>query len=383
MTNNILFITHVGNPGGAEIKMLKICQALKKSVTVLQLQEGSISNLCKNMDINSFVLTMPKEFLEFKRTSGLFYAFKMIPKVLFFSLSLQRFFKKYDVLVCMSQKAFVFSVIANFFTRAKLVWYMNDLVSEDHFNTKLVKISIWLSNLFADHVVLNSHASREAWVMYGGNSLRSSVSFSGVDIDEIDEYLKRCSDISEIKKKCSPDGKPLIGIFGRISEWKGQDVFIQTVAKMPNVRGLIVGGAQFGEEDLENRLKSMVYQFGADDRITFVGHSNEVPLFMAACDVIAHCSTKPEPFGRTIVEAMLCSKPVIATNAGGAKEIIVSGVSGELIPMNSIDDLIGAISKCICDKKYAELLSKNARTRGQLFSSRKMINDFKTIVSSF
>jgi glycosyltransferase involved in cell wall biosynthesis len=52
---------------------------------------------------------------------------------------------------------------------------------------------------------------------------------------------------------------------------------------------------------------------------------------MAACDLVTHTSTAPEPFGRVIVEAMLCGTPVIAAGAGGATELIEHGKTGWLI----------------------------------------------------
>lgn len=378
---NLLFLTHVGNPGGAEFKMLKLCEANQKCSKVLFMQNGSLADKCDEIGVLSELVEMPNAIISFSKKDFLKSAFKLIPSVLGFSYQIKNHFKNFDVLVCMSQKSFIFASIGNLFTRKKLIWYMNDLISDEQFNKKLIKISIMLSKLCADHVILNSQASLDAWIRSGGDKRRTSVSYSGIDIEDIDVYLHKKKEIRNTKSKLSKDGKPLIGIFGRICDWKGQDIFLKAIAKIPDVNAIIVGGVQFGEDKYEQYLHDLAEELGISDKVQFLGHSDNVPILMAACDVITHCSTTPEPFGRIIVEAMLCTKPVIATNAGGAKEIIEQNKSGILVPMKDIDALSNEIIKCVRDQNFASKIASSARTRAERFSSKRMCDEFMHIVS--
>jgi glycosyltransferase involved in cell wall biosynthesis len=85
---------------------------------------------------------------------------------------------------------------------------------------------------------------------------------------------------------------------------------------------------------------------GLQEQATFLGFRSDIPLLMSACNLILHTSIAPEPFGRVIVEAMLCGTPVIAANAGGATEIIEQNKTGWLTPPGDVDQLGKMICQC-------------------------------------
>ncbi|MDI6758044.1 MAG: glycosyltransferase family 4 protein, partial [Endomicrobiia bacterium] len=80
------------------------------------------------------------------------------------------------------------------------------------------------------------------------------------------------------------------------------------------------------------RLRSVASDFGVADRAIFTGFRGDVPELMNICDVVVNPSSDPEPFGRTVIEAMACGKAVVATDMGGHREIIEDGVDGLLAP---------------------------------------------------
>ena len=81
---------------------------------------------------------------------------------------------------------------------------------------------------------------------------------------------------------------------------------------------LLVGDALFGEYEYLEQLHHQVKRLGLGDRVHFLGFRSDIPQLMSLCDLIAHTSTAPEPFGRVIVEGMLCGKPVVAAAAATA-----------------------------------------------------------------
>jgi glycosyltransferase involved in cell wall biosynthesis len=187
--------------------------------------------------------------------------------------------------------------------------------------------------------------------------------------------------IESYRKLFSPRRAPLIGMFGRICPWKGQDVFLRAIAKVPGVSAVIAGGALFGEEEHEQRMKALAHELGVTHRVTFAGHVEEVIAVMAACDVVVHCSTAPEPFGRVIVESMFVGTPVIASDAGGAREIVTHGVTGQLTPMNDAPALATAISRYLEEPGWARNVASRAQAEAERrFSSSAMTSRFNEIL---
>jgi glycosyltransferase involved in cell wall biosynthesis len=160
----------------------------------------------------------------------------------------------------------------------------------------------------------------------------------------------------------------LIGVFGRLQRWKGQDVFVEAAAKVaaahPGTRFAVVGGAVFGlEPGFLEGLKSRAEALGIADRIVFTGFRSDVPRLMAACDVVCHTSRVPEPFGLVIVEAMALGRPVIATGGGGPSEIIASEAHGLLVPPEDPAALASAIIGLAQDREGRQRLGARARER--------------------
>ncbi len=380
----ILFLTHVGNMGGAEAKMISLAKSVANNSEICMFQNGELKDPLQKASLKYSVLEMPSSITSFKREQGLFSALKIIPGMFSFIRMLSRKSRDFDVIVCMSQKSFVFSALAKPITRKPIVWFMNDLITKEHFSGSLIKFLTTLSRFTANHIVLNSQASQKAWLDAGGKKKNIHVLYSGVDTNNFEKEIQNPEEIKTIKKRYVKNDSPLIGIFGRISNWKGQDVFLKALSKINEAHGIIVGGAQFGEEEYEKKLHKLTAELGIGNRITFVGHSNEIPKLMAACDVITHCSTSPEPFGRVIVEAMLAKTPVIASDAGGAQEIIEHGDSGYLFPMGNSDKLIEYINICLTkgEKDKAIQIDKANHRAKKYFSSQIMLEKFSKIIQT-
>ncbi len=82
---------------------------------------------------------------------------------------------------------------------------------------------------------------------------------------------------------------------------------------------------------------------------------------MTACDVVAHTSTAPEPFGRVIVEAMLCRRPVVAAQAGGAIELVDHGKTGWFCPPDNPQSLADVIMNCRNHPQQAQAIAQQAQ----------------------
>ncbi len=117
----------------------------------------------------------------------------------------------------------------------------------------------------------------------------------------------------------------------RLTEIKGQDILLQAFAglaeKAPKgltVKLVFVGSAQ-GREEYFARLTDLVAQHGLQDQVVFAGLEQDMATAYAASDAVVAPSTRAEPFGRGAIEAQAASLPVIASDAGGFRETIISG----------------------------------------------------------
>ena len=147
-----------------------------------------------------------------------------------------------------------------------------------------------------------------------------------------------------------------------LSPWKGQHILLKALTYCPhNVVAIFVGDALFGESDYVTQLHQQVTELGLEDRVEFLGFRSDVIPLMAACDLAAHTSTSPEPFGRTIVEAMLCGCPVVAAAAGGAIELIEDSTTGWLLPPGDERALAEAIEWCVLHPEAAATIAHRGR----------------------
>jgi glycosyltransferase involved in cell wall biosynthesis len=153
-----------------------------------------------------------------------------------------------------------------------------------------------------------------------------------------------------------------IGIIGRLDWWKGHDYFIKALPlitqQYPHLRASIVGTVSKSDNYLRNKqyqqsLQDLVISLGLEDTVTFTGHRNDIPDFIAGLDILVHASSRPEPFGLVIIEGMACGKPVVATAAGGVPEIIEDNVNGVLVPCKDSRAISLAVIDLLTDRERA------------------------------
>jgi len=143
---------------------------------------------------------------------------------------------------------------------------------------------------------------------------------------------------------------PLIGIIGQLTPWKGHREFLKAasivIRKYPSAKFLIVGESIFEERNYKLELQELVNTLALSAKVIFSGFREDVPDIMASLSILVNASCS-EPFGLTIIEAMAIGKPVVATNAGGVREIINDGVDGILVPPKDPEKLAQAILRIL------------------------------------
>jgi glycosyltransferase involved in cell wall biosynthesis len=170
----------------------------------------------------------------------------------------------------------------------------------------------------------------------------------------------------------------VIALVGRVVSWKGQDYFIRAIAEArasdASIRGLIVGSGESSPESnaYVARLISLISELGLDESVSLTGYRSDIPSIMKDADIVICASSSPEPFGRVIIESMALGTPVIATNAGGATDIISDGETGLLVAIKDSGAMAQAISRLGNDFDLRERLRTAAlRAVSDRYTSQK------------
>jgi glycosyltransferase involved in cell wall biosynthesis len=335
----ILFLDQTGKLGGAELSLLALAKAFRDRCLVAVFADGPFPAALAANQIPVQVLM--GRGLKGNKDAGLISAIGSIGALLPLVAQTVQLARQYDVIYTNTQKALVVGAIAALITRRPLVYHLRDILSLEHFSA----VNLWVATRLANRsaaVIANSQATREAFVAAGGRAALVRVIYNGFDVVD---YRAQPRQIVELRQAWGWQDKFIVGHFSRLSAWKGQHVLLEALQGCPEqVVAVFVGDALFGEADYVAQIQQQVTDLGLTDRVKFLGFRSDVPLLMRACDLIAHTSTAPEPFGRVIIEAMLCQRPVVATAAGGAIELVEPGATGWLTPPGQV----AALQQVIC-----------------------------------
>jgi len=337
----ILYIDQTAELGGAELSLFAEVTNLPHQASVLLFQDGRLREMLEGAGIAVEVLASAEAARQVKKGSGLVSVLAAAPAVLRLVYAVAARAKQHDLIYANSQKAFVVGALAAALTGKRLVWRLRDVLDETHFSASLIKIVVRLANWKASCVIANSEATKRAFGQAGGDLSRAFVAYPG--IDERPFAAVTDDQVAAMRAELGVGEAKLVGVFGRLSAWKGQDVFVEALARVPGVVGVIVGGALFGEEAFEKTLREKIVALGVQDRVRLLGFREDIPVLMRAMDVVVHCSVAAEPFGRVVVEGMLAGKPVVASKAGGVMEILEDRVTGLLVEPGCVAGLATAI----------------------------------------
>ncbi len=171
------------------------------------------------------------------------------------------------------------------------------------------------------------------------------------------------------------EGKSVIILPGRLTHWKGQDILIESLARIKGheIIGLLIGDTD-ENPSFTKKLRDRIKQNGLESKVMLVGHCQDMPAALLLADVVVSASsTQPEAFGKVSIEAMAMGKPVIATAHGGSLETVVPGETGWLVPPLNPTAMASAISEAFANPDRAEKFGLQGRSRaGAHFTARTM-----------
>jgi len=333
----VLFVSHASQMAGAELVLLDVVRSCRGASAFL-FEDGPLSPALRERGLEVVKSRWGRGLSKVKRDASLWSAAPLVLRLGAVIAEIGAAALRHDLVYANSQKAFALAAIAAAIVRRPVIWHLHDIVDRSHFGSAQRRLQIALANRLASRVIVPSQAAATAFALAGGRPDLLEIVPNGIDL------VREGRPPAKLRSELGLPAGPLAGVFSRLAPWKGQHVVLRALAQLPDLQCVIVGDALFGEQDYALELRELASKLQLGDRVRFLGHRSDVPRLMQAVDVIVHPSVSPEPFGRTLVEAMRAGVPVIATDTGAASDILDRGRAGTLVEPNDPQALARAIA---------------------------------------
>ena len=252
-----------------------------------------------------------------------------------------------------------------------------------NFNNKIKKfynsVMVRSDLIIAGSNFIFSHI-KDNYTKYLNAKKKLLVIFRGINVDYFDPTTKLDSDEKKLLKKWQIEkDKKIILLPGRLTGWKGQEVFIEAINLVNIELGYdafyaVILGSDQGRDLYKKKLIRITEQHRLNNQVKFIDHCNDMALAYKVSDIVISASIEPEAFGRVAVEAQSMEKPIIASDIGGSNETIIDEKTGFLFESNNAKSLSKKILKVLSmDETLLQSIGKEGRKNIiQKFNVEKM-----------
>lgn len=252
--------------------------------------------------------------------------------------------------------------------RPALITSFHGFYSVNSYSTIMTKGErvIAVSNVIKDHIIEN----------YKLNPAKIELIHGGYHEEFFDPERIDSKRSEMIRQRWGiDDSKLVIMLPGRLTTWKGQDVFIEALAQIKELAFLaICAGDTEDNPSFTKKLRDLIDRLELGDKVKLVGHCEDMPAALSVTDIVVSASSsQPEAFGKVAIEAMAMGKPVIATKHGGSLETIRDGETGWLVKPADPASLADALRTAIEQKERLRDVGLKGRAWVQKhFTARRM-----------
>ena len=367
----VLFMDHTAKLGGGEIALAALIRHSDPELieaAVLLGEEGPFAEVLRKFT-SVHVEELSSELREARRDelrSGFGDTLRKAANLLLYVWRLSRAIKRsrVDLVHTNSLKSDILGGVAGRLAGVTVVWHVRDRIETDYLPSRVVRIFRRLARLIPHAIITNSQATLDTLHLGSQeDDLSGRSSWSGLSRVVHDGFdFSIAPDAVE-----KPDDLLRVGLIGRISPWKGQDVFLRAAAIVhelfPRVRFQIIGSAMFGEGKYEEEIRSLCKELRLQDSVDFLGFISDIHSEITKLDLVVHASTIGEPFGQVVIEGMAARKAVIATRGGGIPEIVLDGETGLLVPMNDHVAMADAMLQLLSHPKQRLIMGERGFQR--------------------
>lgn len=365
----VCFYSVASHLGGGERSLLELAIALKNRPelgyspwVLLPRAEGLLVDRLRSAGIEHEVIPIPGGFYGMSRASlarALRSGMASLPAMgLYLARVRSRIVEKRPALIHSNGiKCHLLSAAIGPLCGTPVLWHLRDILPPGAVLTTLRA----LRRGCGAYVVANSRATGEA---FSGGSHGFAVAHNGLDPSQ---YSLRPSKLFHRKWDIAPE-VPLVGIMGILARWKGQMEFLRMasglIASGTEAHFVIIGDEIYdtkSDQGFATELRQECERLSIGNRVHFAGFHENPAEALNGLDILVHASTRPEPFGRVILEAMACGVPVVASRAGGVPEFVRDGLTGILCEPGDIEGMRNAVAALLADSGLREKLVERAR----------------------
>jgi len=179
------------------------------------------------------------------------------------------------------------------------------------------------------------------------------VIFRGINVDYFDSSTKIETEEKQLLKNWGiEENKKIILLPGRLTSWKGQELFLEAINLVNIQLGYeafyaVILGSEQGRDLFKKKLIRLVEQYRMTKQLKFISHCKDMALAYKVSNIVVSSSIEPEAFGRVAVEAQSMEKVIIASNIGGSNETIIDGKTGYLFETGNPQSLCEKILKVL------------------------------------
>jgi glycosyltransferase involved in cell wall biosynthesis len=380
----VLYLNTTGSLGGAEMCLLDVMAALRRSrpdwsLGLIVGEDGPLRHEAEALGVSCRVLPLPAALARVgdaglkdragKPRGRLALALAAAPAAAPLALYVARLHRairqsRPDVVHTNGMKAHVLAAWASP-RRLPMVWHLHDFIASRAVMGRLLRM---VARPGITGVAVSRAVAEDAAKVFGAKVPVQTV-YNAVDLARFAPEGPRVDLDAASGLPPAPEGTVRVGLIGTFATWKGQDVFLEAIAKIDaniaaQARFTIIGGPIYktgGSQWTIEELRGRADRLGLGDRIGFAGFQPDPSAAIRGLDVVVHASTRPEPFGRVIVEGMACGKAVIAVNGGGSAELFEDNQTALGIPPDDPSALASAMTRLIADPELRARIAAAGR----------------------
>jgi glycosyltransferase involved in cell wall biosynthesis len=390
----ILFLNSSGHLGGAEISLLDMLASLRLAVPEWPLrlilgENGPLVARARDLGVETSVLTLPRSFARLGDAgvggpaghqigpAGL------LRRVLAAGLPVAGYCRQLRRIIRQAAPELIHSNglkmhIVGMWARpfdTPFIWHIHDYVGQRPLSVRFLRF--YAKQCSA--AVANSRSTALDTTSTCGPDLKVYRVYNGVDLERFSPHGPKVNLDELAGLPPAAPGTLRIGIVATLALWKGHEVFLRALSRLPEslpLRGYIIGDAVYQTDGSQHKmgdLRAMAARLALGDRVGFTGFLMDSAAAMRTLDIVVHASTQPEPFGLVIAEGMACGRAVIASEAGGAAEIIAlgNGVMGH--PPGDIAALAKCIERLALNPDLRASMGQEARGTAERFFNRERL----------
>jgi glycosyltransferase involved in cell wall biosynthesis len=343
----IAFLSASGRMGGAERCLYDALASLRAAEPALELrlfvaEEGALASAAAALGVGVKVLPLPKTLARLgdagaggpagRSVGRASLAVKLLlasPPVALYVRRLRRALREFgaDVVHANGLKMHVLGVWARPRRETAVVWHVHDYVGRRPLMARLLKR---YAPACAAALVNSESVGRDLRAVCGaGLAVRRL--YNAVDLKTFAPEGGRLDLDRLAGLPPAAPGTVRVGLLATLARWKGHETFLRSLSMLRGgaaVRGYVIGGPVYqtdGSQFALAELRALAARLGVEDRVGFTGFVDDAAAAMRALDVVVHASTEPEPFGLVIAEGMACGRAVLASDSGGASELLRDG----------------------------------------------------------